>query len=192
MKDVHTAVVARKIKRGREGEYDQWLSRVAKALHGAAGYDGMTAISSPDQQGTVRTLLIRFVSAEALSNWEQSTIRHLLAEDGNRFSTAYYQTAPGVETFFSIPGTAPGPPRWKMCVLTIPTVYALINVVLFLVLLVPGLAQWPASLRMIPVICIMTLLLTYVCLPALSKLFAPWLFSRLAPSTTQTFEPVKS
>jgi antibiotic biosynthesis monooxygenase (ABM) superfamily enzyme len=35
-------------------------------------------------------------------------------------------------------------------------------------------------------------LLTYLCLPALSKLFAPWLFARTAPSTTQAFEPLKS
>lgn len=193
MSVVHTAVVARKIKRGREREYDQWLAKVAAALHRAAEYDGMTTISSPDPQGSLRTLLIRFQSAEALSDWEGSTIRHVLAAEGNRFSTAYYQTAPGVETFFSVPGSLPGPPRWKMCILTIPAVYLLLNVVLFiLVHLIPRLADWPVQVRMIPVTCIMTVLLTDVCLPALSKLFAPWLFSRAKPSTTQTFEPVKS
>ncbi len=190
MSVAHTAAVARKIKRARERE--QWLAKVAAALHRAAGYDGMTAISSPGPQGSVRTLLIRFQSGEALSNWEGSTIRHLLATEGDRFSTAYYQTAPGVETFFSVPGSLPGPPRWKMCILTIPAVYLLINVVLLVLLLIPGLAEWPAQARMVPVTCIMTVLLTYVCLPALSKLFAPWLFARATPPTTQTFEPLKS
>lgn len=192
MSDVHTAVVARKIKRGRESEYERWLARVAAALHSAPGYDGMTAISSPDPQGSVRTLLVRFVSAKALSDWEASTIRHVLAEDGNRFSTAYYQTAPGVEAFFSVPGPLPPPPRWKMCVLTIPTVYVLINLVLFFLLLVPGIAEWPAAVRMVPVICVMTLLLTYVFLPAVSKLFAPWLFAHAASSTRQSFTSWKS
>lgn len=194
MNDVHTAVVARKIRRGRERYYEQWLTKVATALHSVPGYDGMTAISSPDPQGSIRTLMIRFASAKALSDWEQSTIRHLLAEEGNAFSTAYYQTAPGVESFFSVPGSmaAPAPPRWKMCVLTIPAVYLLINAVLFLLLSIPGLAEWPAPIRMVPVICIMTVLLTYIFLPALSKLFAPWLFSNPIPSTKQTFEPLKS
>ena len=191
MNDVHTAVVARKIKRGRELEYEEWLGRVSSALHGAPGYDGMTAISSPDPQGSVKTLLIRFVSAKALSDWEHSSIRHMLADEGNRFSTAYYQTAPGVESFFLVPGSLP-PPRWKMCLLTIPAVYLLLNVVLaLLVRLVPGLAEWPAQIRMIPVVCIMTVLLTYAGLPALSKLFAPWLFSRATPQATRTFEPLK-
>lgn len=193
MSIIHTAVVARKIKRGCEREYDQWLAKVAAALHRADGYDGMTAISSPDPQGSVRSLLIRFQSAGALSAWEESTIRHQLAAEGNRFSTAYYQTAPGVEAFFSVPGSLPGPPRWKMCILTIPAVYLLLNVVLFILLhLIPGLADWPVQVRMIPVTCIMTVLLTYVCLPTISKLFAPWLFARATPSTTQRFEPLKS
>jgi uncharacterized protein len=193
MNDGHTAVVARKINRGCEPEYEKWLARLASALHSAPGYDGMTAISSPDPQGSVKTLLVRFVSAKALSDWEQSTIRHRLAEDGNHFSKAYYQTAPGLDTFFSVPGSTflSAPPRWKMCVLTIPTVYLLINVVLFLFLLVPEMAEWPAQVRMIPLVCIMTLLLTYVALPGLSKLFAPWLFSR-APSVTKTFAALKS
>jgi antibiotic biosynthesis monooxygenase (ABM) superfamily enzyme len=192
MNDVHTAVIARKIRHGRESDYERWLDKVATALHSALGHDGMTAISSPDPQGSVRTLLIRFVSAKALSDWEQSTTRHLLAEAGNGFSTAYYQTAPGLESFFSVPGSAPLPPRWKMCVLTIPAVYLLINVVLFVLLSIPGFAQRPAPIRMIPIICIMTVLLTYIFLPALSKLFAPWLFSNPMPSTKQTFEPLKS
>lgn len=192
MNDLHTAIVARKIKRGCEPDYEQWLGKVAAALHAAPGYDGMTAISSPDAQGSVRTLLIRFVSARTLSDWEQSATRHQLAEDGNRFSTAHYQTAPGLESFFLLPGSPSAPPRWKMCLLTIPTVYLLVNGVLFLLLSIPGVAAWPVQVRMIPVASIMTLLLTYIFLPALSKLFAPWLFSTAPPSTKQTFEPLKS
>ena len=193
MSVVHTAVVARKIKRGREREYEQWLSSVAKALRSAPEYDGMTVISSPDPQGTVRTILIRFRSVDALSVWEHSTARRHLAEQGNRFSTAYYQTAPGVETFFAIPGSRPGPPRWKMCILTVPAVYLLLSLVLFLLgRLFTGFKDWPVQVRMIPVTCIMTVLLTYVCLPILSRLFAPWLFSSSTSSVTHTFEPINS
>jgi len=179
MSVAHTAVIARKIRRGRERDYEEWLARVATALHGVPGYDGMTSISSPDPQGSVRTLLIRFQSASALSDWERSATRQLLAEEGNHFSAAYYQTAPGVETFFAVPASLPAPPRWKMCLLTMPTVYVLVNIVLFVLSnSIPEMREWPLQLRLLPVICIMTLLLTYVCLPALSKLFAPWLFSR--------------
>lgn len=190
MSVVHTAVVTRKIKPGREREYEAWLADVATALHQAEGYDGMTALSSPDSQGAVRTLLIRFRSAEFLAQWERSAVRHHLADAGNRFSTYYYQTAPGVETFFSVPGSSSIPPRWKMCVLTIPTVYVLLNALLFILLhLIPTMQDWPSALRMVPVICLMTVLLTYVCLPALSKAFAPWLFARSEPAVAQRFKP---
>jgi antibiotic biosynthesis monooxygenase (ABM) superfamily enzyme len=193
MSAVHTAVVTRKIKPGRESEYEAWLADVAAALHNAEGYDGMTALSSRDSLGTVRTLLIRFQSAEALSQWEHSTIRHRLADEGNRFSTYYYQTAPGVETFFSVPGSSSVPPRWKMCLLTIPTVYVLLNALLFILLrLIPSMQDWPSPVRMVPVICLMTVLLTYVCLPALSNAFASWLFARSAPADIQRFKPSNS
>ena len=193
MSVTHTAVIARKIKRGHEPDYELWLAKVAAALHGADGYDGMTSLSSPDPLGSVRTLLIRFLSAEALSQWEKSALRHNLAEEGNRFSTAYYQTAPGVETFFSVPGSSSVPPRWKMCLLTIPTVYFLLNGLLFILLrLIPSMKDWPTGVRMVPVISIMTVLLTYVCLPALSRAFAPWLFSRAPQTITRGFETSRS
>ncbi len=193
MSIVHTAVVARRIKRGREREYEEWLAKVATALHGAAGYDGMTALASPDAQGSVRTLLIRFKSAAELSNWENSKVRQSLAEEGNRFSTAYYQTAPGVETFFAVPASTTAPPRWKMCLLTIPVVYLLVNgVLIVLAHLLPSMRAWPPEARMLPVIPIMTVLLTYVALPAMSKMFAPWLFSPPSAPARQNFEPSNS
>jgi uncharacterized protein len=189
MSIVHTAAVARRIGKGQERDFEEWFTTVVATLHDVPGYDGMNVVTSPDTRGTVKTLLIRFQSAEALSNWESSPQRHNLAANGNRFSSYEYQTAPGLETFFAVPGIVAtlGPPRWKMCALTIPTAYVLVNVVLsFLSYLIPGMATWPAALRLLPVISLMTLLLTYVCLPALSKLFAPWLFSRPRQRTTYT------
>jgi hypothetical protein len=186
MDDVYTAVIARKIKRGRATDYDQWLGRVATALHSVAGYDGMTVISSPDPQGSMRTLLIRFRSAEALSGWENSTVRRGLAEEGNGFSAAYYHTAPGLEAFFSMPGFSSAPSRWKMCLLTIPTVYLLLNATNFAVLLLaPALKDWPNAIRLALVIPIVVVLLT-VCLPPLSEVFAPWLLSQTLPSIRRT------
>lgn len=195
MSVIHTAAVARRIGKGREGDYEEWLQKVVATLHGVAGYDGMTVVTSPDPRGGVKTMLIRFQSTAALSDWEKSPQRHALAEQADRFSTHYYQTAPGIETFFAVPGASPAqaPPRWKMCLLTIPTVYLLVNVLLFILsALIPGISGWPVALRMLPVTSIMTVLLTYVCLPVVSKAFAPWLFSPVAPSVNRSIEPSRS
>jgi len=72
MNNIHTVIVARKIKRGRENDYERWVGKLTSALGKAPGYEGMTAISSPDAEGSLRVILIRFLSAEALSGWENS------------------------------------------------------------------------------------------------------------------------
>jgi len=153
----------------------------------------MTCLSAPDGQGSVRTMLIRFKSAADLSDWEHSGIRHSLAEEGNRFSSAYYQTAPGLENFFAVPGSATAPPRWKMCLLTIPIVYFLVNAVLIVLSrMIPGMRNWSPEIRMLPVIPIMTVVLTYIALPAVSKMFAPWLFAQVRMPLRRNFEPSNS
>ncbi len=178
MNGVHTLVVAGKIKRGRESDYERWVGKLVTTLHDTPGYNGMTAISSPDPQGSVGTLLIRFLSAEALSQWEDFPVRHSLIEEGDQFSASYYNAGAGQEVFFSMPGESAAPSRWKMCLLTIPTVYLLFNITLFaLVSLVPSAKEWSPAIRMAPVIPIVVVLLTYVCLPPLSRIFASWLFS---------------
>ena len=187
MNGVHTLVVAGKIKRGRESDYECWVGKLVTALHDTPGYDGMTAVSSPNPQGSVETLLIRFCSTEALSEWEDSPVRHSLIGQGHQFSASYYHAGAGQELFFSMPGTSAAPSRWKMCFLTIPTVYLLFNITLFvLVRLVPAAKEWSPAIRMAPVIPIVVVLLTYVCLPPLSRIFASWLFSDATPLRRRT------
>ena len=94
---VHTLVVAGKIKRGGESDYERWVGKLVTTLHDTPGYNGMTAISSPDSPSSVGTLLIRFLSAEALSEWEDSPVRHSLIEEGDQFSASYYHAGAGQE-----------------------------------------------------------------------------------------------
>ena len=42
MNGVHTLVVAGKIKRGCESDYERWAGKSVPALHDTPGYDGMT------------------------------------------------------------------------------------------------------------------------------------------------------
>jgi len=187
MNGVHTLVVAGKIKRGRESDYERWVGKLVTALHDTPGYDGMTAISSPDPQGSVGTLLIRFCSAEDLSEWEDSPVWRSLIGEGDQFSARYYHAGAGQELSFPMPGMSAAPSRWKMCLLTIPTVYLLFNITLFaLVRLVPAAKEWSPAIRMAPVIPIVVVLLTYVCLPPLSRIFASWLFSDATPLRRRT------
>lgn len=148
----------------------------------------MNIVTSPDARGTVKTMLIRFQSAEALSSWESSPQRQILAADADHFfyvrisdrartrdilhragRDRYAGTTPLEDVRTDHPGGLPAR-EWRA---------------LSSVLFDSKMARWPAAVRLLPVIAVMTLLLTYVCLPALSKLFAPWLSSPPARARKQ-------
>ena len=72
------------------------------------------------------------------------------------------------------------PPRYKLAVLSWAGAYALITVILWL--LGPAMAGWPLMLRTLLISVLMAGALTWVVLPALTRLFRGWLLAaRSAP-----------
>src|SRR5918992_4936613 len=69
------------------------------------------------------------------------------------------------------PPTAP--PRYKLALITWAGAYALITVILWL--LGPAMAGWPLMLRTLLISVLMAGALTWVVLPALTRLFRGWL-----------------
>src|SRR5918992_5655693 len=65
------------------------------------------------------------------------------------------------------------PPRYKLAVLSWAGAYALITVILWL--LGPAMAGWPLMLRTLLISVLMAGALTWVVLPALTRLFRGWL-----------------
>jgi antibiotic biosynthesis monooxygenase (ABM) superfamily enzyme len=72
------------------------------------------------------------------------------------------------------------PPRYKLAVLSWAGAYALITLILWL--LGPAMAGWPLMLRTLLISVLMAGALTWVVLPALTRLFRGWL---LAARSTQ-------
>ena len=73
------------------------------------------------------------------------------------------------------PGTPPGPPRWKLAVLTFAGIYPLLLAVLptFGALL----ADWPMPLRTAAVAGLLVTLMVFGVMPVLRRVFAEWLRS---------------
>ncbi|MEM7378974.1 MAG: antibiotic biosynthesis monooxygenase, partial [Pseudomonadota bacterium] len=87
----------------------------------------------------------------------------------------------GLEVWFEAPqGTiAAQPVRWRMACLIFLTVFALVEALSFLLSIVaPGLGP-PFSTAV--VILVQVLLLTYVLLPLLTRVFAFWIFPDAKP-----------
>jgi antibiotic biosynthesis monooxygenase (ABM) superfamily enzyme len=69
--------------------------------------------------------------------------------------------------------TPAAPPRYKLAVLTWAAVYGMITLILGL--LGPAMAGWPLVLRTLLISVLMVTALTWIVLPALTRLFRAWL-----------------
>lgn len=175
MSEPTTAIITRRIIHGRDRDYDAWLLKIIALLHTAPGYDGATMLTTRDGEISVRAIIVRFQTPEHLAAWGVFPPHQALIKEANTFSTPHRDVTDGMEVFFTMPGaTAAGPPRWKMCLILLPLVYAMVN--LFTLALAPLIGDWPPQLKLLPVIAILIVVLTYVAVPLTTKVFAPWLF----------------
>ena len=71
------------------------------------------------------------------------------------------------------PAAASRPPRYKLALLTWAGAYVVITAVLEL--LGPTMASWPLELRTLVLSILMVVTLTWLLMPALTRLFRPWL-----------------
>jgi antibiotic biosynthesis monooxygenase (ABM) superfamily enzyme len=171
-----TIVVSRDLLPGREPEYHAWAHRMIAAAERFPGSLGVTVLVPGAEAPGRRTLIHRWADEQALRAWEGSDATRRLLKEANAFSIRHRQRATGLETWFTLPDApvqAP-PPRWKMYLVTLLTVYALS------VVIVPGLASWlgrfPYLARQAVITVVLTTLLTFVLLPLLTHVLRVWLY----------------
>jgi len=71
------------------------------------------------------------------------------------------------------------PPRYKLALVTWAGAYVVITLILDL--LGPAIARWPLVLRTLLISVLMTAALTWIVLPALTRLFRGWLLTAVDP-----------
>jgi uncharacterized protein len=74
----------------------------------------------------------------------------------------------------------PGPPRYKLALITWLGAYGVIT--LILEVLGPAIAGWPLPARTLLISALMVPTLTWVIVPALARLFRPWLVRAARPA----------
>ena len=121
-------------------------------------------------------MVYRFASAPDLRRWEQSPSRAgLLAQGSELMQTVAIRQVSGLEAWFAVPGrSVPAPPRWKMFLVSGAVIYVL-QLLEYGTLggLVGAVAAADAALLLsFPV----TAMMTWLVMPRLSALLAPWLF----------------
>ena len=168
-------MVARRVRPGKEVEFEDWaekLTRAASTFHGFLG----AGLLRPGHVGDDWHVVYRFATANSLARWENSPIRaDLLAEAEQVMSTSDVQRVSGLETWFQLPGrTAPAPPRWKMFIVSGSVILAL---QLILNLAVHGAAPdlWMVP-RVVVISILVTALMTWLVQPRVARLLEGWLY----------------
>ncbi|MGY1620036.1 antibiotic biosynthesis monooxygenase [Geodermatophilus sp. SYSU D00691] len=169
-----TVTVARVVRPEHRAEFERWAEDVLALAARFPGNLG-TSLLHPGPGSREYHLVYRFADGESLAGWERSAERRAALErlDAMVDEVRYARVA-GLESFFTRPAT-PGP-RWRSTLLTIAAVFAITSLLQLFVL--PHLASWPLPARLLLSAVVVVVLLGYVVMPGLTRLFHRWLHPR--------------
>lgn len=178
MSEPVTIIVRRKVKPGRESDYEAWLTRMTEGAKAQfPGYLGV-GFHRPDHPGGEYRQVFRFDSLEQLEAFENSEFRaRMLAEGAPLFAAdAAWERFTGLEFWFDPPKGAkiPQPNPHRMALVLIGVVFSL--VLLLDALLSPLTVGWPQPLRMLLAVVVQVALMTYLVMPRLTPLIAHFIY----------------
>jgi uncharacterized protein len=171
-----TEIISREIRAGREADYDEWHRRFLEIKKKAPGYQNTTIIAPGGSNSGIRYVITRFKDKGSLENWQKSENRAKMLEEVNSYSTPHYESATGLETWFTLPKleVIKPPPRWKMAMVTFVAAYIISWATNFF--LNPIIWSWPLPVSNLVITTILVLGLTYFAMPQLTKLLRHWLY----------------
>ena len=173
-----TTVICRKIRPGHEKDYNDWVRRYLTLERKAPGYLGTTIIIPGGSKSPLLYIIRRFADKTAMERWDNSEESLRLLKEANDYSTRYYDTSTGLETWFTLPDlktlSQSPPPRWKMAMVIFFAAYAISS--LSRSILNPFIGQWPTLGNAVIYTAILVVLLTYFALPIANRLLRHWLY----------------
>lgn len=172
-----TAMASRRVKRGREQEFEEWVAGIISEARKAPGYLGSQVLRPSDPDDEYR-IVFRFDHASNLHAWESSEERRRWLDKSRPLlrEEEKVHVLTGLETWFTLPSKAgePAPPRYKMAVVTWLAVFPVVMVIFTLF------GRWlnmlPTPLRTLVFTLVMVTLMTYVIMPRMTRLFSFWLY----------------
>ena len=173
-----TAVASRRVKPGREREFEEWVSGILVAVNKFPGYLGSEILRPMGLEDDEYRIIFRFDHASNLHAWENSKERHYWLRQSRPLlqEKEKVHVLTGLETWFTLPSKPgePAPPRYKMAIVTWLAVFPVVAVIFSLF------GQWlnllPTLLRTLVFTVVMVTLMTYVIMPRATRLFSFWLY----------------
>jgi antibiotic biosynthesis monooxygenase (ABM) superfamily enzyme len=171
-----TITVTRVARPGKEAEFEEWLGGVCTAASKFEGHRGFTVLRPPNAARREYILIFRFDSMQNLQRWNHSPVRNDWIERARPLTVGEprVELTTGLEHWFTLPASATlMPPRYKMALLTWMAIFPLI--LGFSTLVLPYLAGLPWPVPTALTSAMLVLLMTYVVMPRVTRLFMPWL-----------------
>lgn len=169
--------VARKLRPGREREFETATRGMIEAARRFRGYEG-AEVFRPGLASADWVVIVRFATAEDLGRWRRSTQLERWAGEAALLTVGSprVERANGMEVWLTLPSpTVAVPPRWKTAAVSAAAIYPMITFFLpALGTLTAGLPRWGANLVGVAV---MMPLMTWVVMPLATRLFRDWLFA---------------
>lgn len=174
-----TVSISRKVLPGHESDYEAWLRGVIAAAATFPGHMGVNVLRPSGRTDGRYVLIYRFDSWDHCNCWETSDTRAdwVARLDGIVVGETESRRATGLEAWFDLPEVpaARQPPRWKMALVLVAVVFALVYPLQLLVL--PLTTDWPHWSRTLLIAVIQVVLMTWIVMPRVTGLLKSWLFA---------------
>lgn len=172
-----TTSVSRRVVRGREADYEEWLKGITADALRFPGHMGVNVLR-PTKGSNEYVTIFRFDTYEHSRAWEQSRVRAdwLSRLEGIVEGEDTVRSATGLEFWFSLPELpAAHPSPHKMALVLVAVVYTLL--LLLNALLAPLTGDWPATVRLLVTVVLQVALMTYLVMPRVTLLLKSWLYA---------------
>lgn len=173
-----TIIVKRRPRPGKEKEFKEVVSGISRAAMTFKGHLGIN-IFHPTRTNSFYRMVFKFDSRRNFIAWETSDIRQKWLERFNEVDAGdpQMEVLSGLETWFaSADEEAVVPPRkYKMMIVVWLSVFPLS--VLLNYLLRPMISELNITLQIAVISIVIVILMTYIVMPFMSKLFHRWLHS---------------
>ncbi len=177
-----TVVITRKVKPGCEKAFEKFISGITAAAMTFEGHLGANVFRPSNSADNEYRIIFKFDRASNLRIWEESECRRqwLARAESLRLEPAKIRVLTGLETWFTLPSPKRviPPPRYKMATVTLMTLFPLIQLASITLAPLLALTPLPLLLRNLIITAILVLLMTYVAMPRMTKLFSKWLYPK--------------
>ncbi|MEM6611104.1 MAG: hypothetical protein AAF652_02410 [Cyanobacteria bacterium P01_C01_bin.72] len=175
-----TVVITRRVKPRCKKAFEKFISGITASAMTFEGHLGTNVFRPSSPTDNEYRIIFKFDRASNLKIWEESECRRqwLARAESLRLEPARIRILTGLETWFTLPTPKriSPPPRYKMAAVTLLTLFPLIQLANITIAPLLKLLPLPILLRSLMVTAILVLIMTYVAMPRMTKLFSEWLY----------------